>query len=309
VIDDIAGINHIVFDKTGTLTKGTRTQTEHNEVLSDYERILIFSAVANSNHPYSLALATFCNGSKIIKPSSWKEVPGMGIITEIDGLYIKIGNKELVQAPTVTANVYVRIEDKIIPLVVRPVLREDAGRLVQQLGQKYQLSLLSGDNNRQQALMEDLFGKSAHLKFNQQPMDKLQYIEQLQGRNNRVLMLGDGLNDAGALKQSNVGITLADDINNFTPSCDAILDAKKLSTLPAFIKMAKVAKAIIYASFLVSILYNVVGLFFAIQGKLNPMIAAILMPASTLSIVLVSTGCSAIAAYLLKISSIKEMKL
>ena len=109
-------------------------------------------------------------------------------------------------------------------------------------------------------------------------------------------MIGDGLNDAGALQQSNVGITLADDINNFTPSCDAILDAKKFSCLPGLMKLATSGRRIINLSFFISILYNVVGLTISMQAKMEPMIAAILMPASTLSIVLISTGLSNLTA-------------
>ena len=110
------------------------------------------------------------------------------------------------------------------------------------------------------------------------------------------MMLGDGLNDAGALQQSNVGITLADDINNFTPSCDAILDAKKFAALPGLLRLAQSGKKIINFSFFISILYNIVGLTISMQGKMSPMIAAILMPASTITIVLISTGASSIVA-------------
>ena len=110
-------------------------------------------------------------------------------------------------------------------------------------------------------------------------------------------MIGDGLNDAGALQQSNVGVTLADDINNFTPSCDAILDAKKLSSLPSILKLARSAQWIIRMSFAISIFYNLIGLYFATQGLLKPVSAAILMPCSTLSIVIITSGVSSLLAW------------
>jgi Cu+-exporting ATPase len=110
-------------------------------------------------------------------------------------------------------------------------------------------------------------------------------------------MIGDGLNDAGALQQSNVGITVAGDINNFTPSCDAILDAGQLQHLPQVLRLARAARQVIHLSFAVSIVYNIIGLWFAMRGALTPVAAAILMPCSTLSIVIITTGVSSLLAW------------
>ena len=194
------------------------------------------------------------------------------------------------------ATVYIRIDDKVTSFHSRTVFRDSVPQIIPQLCQRFGLSLLSGDNDKMRNLLGELFGKKSDLLFEQKPIDKLQYIEKLQGQKKRVLMIGDGLNDAGALQQSNVGITLADDINNFTPSCDAILDSKRFSSLPAIMKLAKDSRYIIGASFAVSVIYNLAGLFFAMQGILRPMVAAILMPCSTISIVVISSGASSLLA-------------
>jgi len=110
------------------------------------------------------------------------------------------------------------------------------------------------------------------------------------------MMVGDGLNDAGALQQSDIAVAVAEDSNNFTPASDAILSAQQLSLLPAFIFLCKANRSIVMTSFVLSIVYNIIGLYFAVQGNLSPMIAAILMPASSLCIFLVTFGASNLLA-------------
>ena len=102
-------------------------------------------------------------------------------------------------------------------------------------------------------------------------------------------MVGDGLNDAGALAQSEVGIAISEDINVFSPACDAILDAGKFNQLNDYIMASKSAIKIIKWSFIFSFIYNVIGLYFAVTGQLKPVIAAILMPLSSISIVIFTT--------------------
>ena len=156
--------------------------------------------------------------------------------------------------------------------------------------------VLSGDNDSEKSNLEKIFTPETQLRFNQSPQQKLDFIKDLQHAGKNVLMLGDGLNDAGALMQSNVGIAVSENSAQFSPASDAILDGSKVSMLDKFISYAKAGKQIVMASFILSILYNIVGLSFAVQGLLSPMVAAILMPASSISIVLfVSLLSSAVA--------------
>ena len=154
------------------------------------------------------------------------------------------------------------------------------------LGFNYKLSVVTGDNNAEREALTQLAGEKATLLFEQSPEDKLHYSELLQQQGESVMMIGDGLNDAGALKNSLVGIAVTESMNNFSPACDAIIEASRLPRLHQYIKMAKRGKQVVIASFIISICYNVVGLSFAVQGLLSPMVAAILMPASSISIIL-----------------------
>jgi Cu+-exporting ATPase len=104
-----------------------------------------------------------------------------------------------------------------------------------------------------------------------------------------VMMLGDGLNDAGALAQSDAGIAVSENINVFSPACDGILDASNFDKMPSFLRLSKNTMQIIKMSFVISFLYNIIGLLFAITGNLSPVVAAILMPVSSISVVIFAT--------------------
>ena len=258
--------------------------------------------VMHSKHPGSKSLAMWLGHRNTVSISGWKETPGKGLEAIAGTTRIILGSGEFAGVPKQKAReekatVYVRINDKLTSFHLQSVFRDNVPEMIPELRHDYQLSLLSGDNDKQMPVLRELFGSKSDLLFEQKPIDKLKYIESLQQSGNHIMMIGDGLNDAGALQQSNVGVTLADDINNFTPSCDAILDAKKFGLLPAVLKLARSSRSIIRFSFVVSIVYNIIGLYFATQGMLKPVSAAILMPCSTLSIVIITSGLSSIIAW------------
>jgi len=305
VIEQIGKIDKIVFDKTGTLTRGGSQLRAAGHQLNDEEKSWLYTVVKSSRHPYSQALKEFLNNKHTVILDAWHELAGNGIEAKVGSNYIQVGSAEFVGVSAIENNkapVYARINSNVTAFYLQPVFRDAIPAIMPKLKERYNLSLLSGDNNRQKNTLQKLFGNDSELLFEQKPIDKLNYIETLQHNGHKVMMLGDGLNDAGALQQSNVGITLADDINNFTPSCDAILDANAFGKFPSLLRLTKAGKFIIAFSFIISIIYNVAGLFISIQGKMSPMIAAILMPVSTLSIVLITTGVSSLTALYLQLS-------
>ena len=110
-------------------------------------------------------------------------------------------------------------------------------------------------------------------------------------------MIGDGLNDAGALKSSYAGISVADNLFYFTPASDAIIEGDKLTSLERFLSFSKKNITIIKLSFLLSFLYNIIGISLAAQGNLTPLIAAILMPASSVTVVAFVTAAVFLTSY------------
>src|SRR5690606_10863890 len=168
------------------------------------------------------------------------------------------------------------------------------------LKKEYDLVILSGDNDSELNNLKKLLPAKTKLIFNQKPNDKLEYIKHHQNNGAHVMMVGDGLNDAGALAQSHVGIAVSENINVFSPACDAILDASKFNQLHSYIKASKTAIKINKWSFLFSFFYNVIGLYFAVTGQLMPVMAAILMPLSSISIVVFTTVATNILGRRLK---------
>ncbi len=305
-IEDIAGVNHIVFDKTGTLTD-TREHDVYYEGLglSKYQLRAIASLTSQSNHPLSRALAAHIGKDELFEVQAFRETAGRGIEGFINGGLVSIGSKEFItgkrERTAAGSEVYVAFEEKIYGVFrFRNRYRRFIGTLIRKLSQQNKISVISGDNNAERDNLQQLCGVKATLLFNQQPADKLHFVQRMQQQGEFVMMIGDGLNDAGALRQSNVGIAVAEDCNNFTPASDAIIEAGQLPRLGKFIRLCKINKQVVMASFILSIVYNIIGISFAVQGTLSPLVAAILMPASSLSILLVTFGSSNLAARLMK---------
>ncbi len=288
VIDRIQQVDEIIFDKTGTITDHKNIEARlHNVNISLEEMYLIKSAVFQSNHPLSKAIFKTLDGPYVQEVDDFKEMTGQGIMASISNKKVKVGSYQFVTGQLNEKNqgVFVSLDDRIIcNFHIEHTLRQGVEELVDTLGKKYKVSILSGDNDKEEERLKLFFPAHAKMIFNQTPIDKLNYIKSRQEAGHKILMIGDGLNDAGALMQSDVGIVISEDSNNFTPACDAILGAKAFGSLLKYLTFLNKARLIIVGAFILAFLYNVLGLYFAVRGELSPVVAAILMPVSSITV-------------------------
>ena len=294
VIEQLAAINTIIFDKTGTITSNKKsTATYEGVALSSSEEILLKNTLRGSNHPLSRTLYDILDEHNIISLNHFEEHIGKGIEASHNNDSIKIGSASFVgAADTSVLNTTVHVSTNNSykgKFTFYNSYRKGLSKLFNKLKKHYDLVILSGDNEGEKENLKKILPAKTKLIFNQKPDDKLEYIKYHQSEGAKVLMIGDGLNDAGALAQSNVGIAISENVNVFSPACDAILDASKFNQLHKFIRASKSAIKIIKWSFVLSFIYNIVGLYFAVTGQLAPVIAAILMPLSSISIVVFTT--------------------
>ncbi len=301
VIERMAAVDAVVFDKTGTLTTGTGSNMTYEGVaLTKDEEELLTSTLRASNHPLSRSLYDMLKDHDIKTLDSFEELAGKGITASADEQLIKVGSYQFVsegkkgndKISDIDNRTAVHISSNNLYkgcYVFQNRYREGLTALLSKLSKEKKLVVLSGDNDGERDRLMQLVPAGTAMYFNQKPEDKLNFIHKMQENGNRVMMVGDGLNDAGALKQSDIGVAIAENVNIFSPACDAILDASMFGRLADFFQLSKTGMRIIRWSFVLSLIYNLIGLGFAVTGHLAPVVAAILMPLSSISIVVFTT--------------------
>ncbi|MGB0882673.1 MAG: heavy metal translocating P-type ATPase [Vicingaceae bacterium] len=303
VIEELSKISAIVFDKTGTITQSSDSYISyHGNDFTAENLDGLYALFRQSSHPLSKMIFNQFSKQKNIEVVDYAELVGKGISAKIDGVEYKVGSEQFIKGGEKKTSQATRVHVKIGAeyfgyYQVENKYRKNLKETISQLATKFKLRLISGDNSSEQENLMNYFDENSEFLFDQTPEDKLKYVKQLQQSNERVLMIGDGLNDSGALKQSNVGVSISEDVNTFSPACDAILDAAVFDKLPEYIAYCKSSINIVIASFVISFLYNIVGLTFAVQGLLSPIFAAILMPLSSITVVVFVTLASNLVAF------------
>ncbi|PHN03846.1 ATPase P [Flavilitoribacter nigricans DSM 23189 = NBRC 102662] len=291
VIERLQEISCIVFDKTGTLTESQQNLgVEYRGApLDASQRKQLALLCQQSTHPLSRAIAAWAGPVRETAPiENFEEITGKGISGCIKQHQFQLGSADFLAVEPLlarTGQVFLRIDKAYVgAFTIHNLYRASFPDLIDRLASRYELHLLSGDNDRESRFLSTYFPKD-HLHFKQSPEDKLAFIQSLQQQGKKVMMIGDGLNDAGALQQSEVGLVIAENTNNFTPASDAILDAERFADIPDFLEYSRGSNRLVIYAYVLAIIYNIIGLSFAVQGLLSPVIAAILMPMSSITIV------------------------
>lgn len=295
VIEKLAKIDKAVFDKTGTITTTEHSKlTYEGEELTAKQELALRSLLRNSNHPLSRKIYDSLDHAAVAELEHFEEYTGKGVQGEFDGNEIKAGSSSFVKAEKNLFNydtsVHISYNNHYKGrYTIKNSYRQGVKEVFGSLSADCEVAILSGDNEGEKNFLKSMLPTNTKMYFNQKPEHKLTFIEESQLDNHHVMMVGDGLNDSGALAQSDVGIAVSEDINVFSPACDGILSAEKFSEIPLFMKLAKQSMKIIRTAFMISLVYNIIGLYFAVTGQLSPVVAAILMPLSSISIVVFTT--------------------
>ncbi len=283
VVESLAKIDLIVFDKTGTLTANSSEVEFVGKPLSDRQQQLLKSAMSNSAHPLSRVISEQLPACQKMPLTSFNEETGKGFTAELEGHRVQVGSAQFLgqefEGSPNQSNVHVSVDGYLGYFLVKATYREKIFKTLVKLNDDHHLVLLSGDNDSERENLEPYF---EGLHFNQKPEDKLNFLD---GQTKPTLMIGDGLNDAGALQKAEVGIAVSENIHQFSPACDAILSSDQITKIPDILSFSKQVITIVFLAFGISFLYNLVGLSFAVTGYLTPLISAILMPISSVTVV------------------------
>lgn len=305
VIEALARVKTIVFDKTGTLTaSGAGAIVFLGEGLQDDEKAHIYGVTQHSTHPYAVRIAESLKAEHSAAPvRSFSETAGCGIEGIVASHEIWMGSAGWLQSKGVQFDIPLANPGSVVHVALNGIyrgcftlasaLRPETGDAIRKLSSSYDLALLSGDNEKEREQFGGLFGKADQLHFNQSPLDKLNFIRQIRSPGKIVMMVGDGLNDAGALKQSDVGVAVVESVGAFSPASDIIMSAGMVPRLNDVLQFAKSSVRVVRASLLISALYNVAGITIAAQGRMSPVICAILMPLSSVTVVAFACGLTA----------------
>jgi Cu+-exporting ATPase len=305
VLERMAAVDTVVFDKTGTLTAADSAAASfEGGALTAEEERWVASLARQSTHPHSARVHQLLTGRGSPEPvESFLEMPGLGLEGSVRGHAVVLGSAAWLElrgarvetgtAPPAGGSVHVAIDGRRRgAFVLGGCLCPEAEAMLRRLARGCSIELLSGDNARQIEAFRHLFGDPSRLNFNQSPTDKLGYVRSLQGRGKTVMMVGDGLNDAGALKQGDVGVAVVERAGVFSPASDVILEAGQVPRLAALVAVARGASRAVKMSLGLSAVYNIVGISIAAAGGFSPLVCAILMPLSSISVVLFACAAS-----------------
>ncbi len=297
-IELAADTSHVVFDKTGTLTEAQKKISVLYENMTEDQTSAVVATMNGSMHPVCTALLEKFKKSNVPDAVDFKEHIGNGISAKVNGVEVRVGRYTWLQEFMVAKpegeldlkdSTAILLDGKLVAAYgFHEKLRFTVGGLIKDLAKHFQLSLISGDHNESIKEKSEIKDHIKETRFKLNPQEKADYIRNLKKDGNKVLMVGDGLNDAGALSSSHIGVAVLEEKMNFCPASDVIIEGDKLKSLGLFLNASKFGKRLIKVNMAISLIYNLFGISIAISGVLTPLFVAILMPLSRLSLLVSS---------------------
>jgi Cd2+/Zn2+-exporting ATPase/Cu+-exporting ATPase len=301
-LEALGHVNTIVFDKTGTVTTGVpRVVSLHPSAGVDETRLLTAAALAESSseHPLAAAILTKAReaGIEAGHPETFSYRPGRGIVCTSAGHRLVVGNLAhlgdqgiRVESEQQTCNVHVAADDQYLGgLEVADVARPEAKAAVDQLkAMGLQLHLLTGDSAEVAGRIADELGLASVLA-DLLPEQKMAELQRLQAAGRRVAMVGDGINDAPALAQAEVGIGMGSGTEVAREAADVVLLGNDLLKLAETMRIARRCRRIIWQNFVGTLVVDGAGVLLAAIGFLTPLLAAFIHVTSELAFILNST--------------------
>ena len=287
-LERLAQIDTIVFDKTGTLTTGNLKLINPDKIDSRNMQ-LAASLAANSRHPLARALHSIY-GSETI-PLMTSELAGKGLEASHEGKRMLLGRRDWCGDPEAPADdnpeLWLAVDGEApIRFIFADTLRSDAQVTLLELQRRgYRLMLLSGDREQPVAAVAQALGVTEfHSRVT--PAEKNRVIDNLRQEGRHVLMVGDGLNDAAALSAADVSMSPSSALDITQNAADIVFQGEKLEPVADALAVAKRAQRLVKENFLLSFLYNVIAIPVAMMGLVTPLVAAIAMAGSSITVVL-----------------------
>ncbi|ACY40425.1 E1-E2 family cation transport ATPase [Blattabacterium sp. (Blattella germanica) str. Bge] len=293
-MERISAIKTLIFDKTGTITDPNKEKIFFIGNMKYEEKKIVASLLKNSIHPLSQRILSELSIKDFYSIKNFKEIMGKGLEGVIKNIPVKIGSKEYLGITKKIKDrnqttVFISINNKFVGyFLFRNYYRKGIKKIFQNL-KEYKIIILSGDKNElEKNYLKSILPKTGKVLFNQSPENKLNYVKKLQKKGEKIMMFGDGINDCAALSRSEVGVAVSENPTSFFPNCDAFLQSDCLNKIFLFLKISKISSKLVIVNFMISLFYNIIGIYFAVTGNLKPFIAAILMPLSSFSVVFFS---------------------
>jgi P-type Cu2+ transporter len=295
-LERLAGTTHVVFDKTGTLTLGELLLVE-NQNLKTEDLAKAAALARGSRHPLSQAVVKAAKGLPPLRAEEVREVAGAGLEGLVGGTLVKLGSaaflgldntETLIEGTSLEGpDLWVLIGDaKSVRLSFVDRLREDAGEVVRTLkNEGFKVSLLSGDRAEVAEKVAADLGIENCLS-QRSPAGKIAALEAMTEAGDKLLMVGDGLNDAPALRAADTSMSPANAADVSQVAADLIFQGRSLTPVLEALHTAKSSRRLVLQNFALAALYNSIAIPLAFAGLVTPLVAAIAMSSSSILVTL-----------------------